>query len=337
MVMTNTPFQLTTTHLRIDLRARTSLAFEQQPGQQLRGALFGAMRRHYCPAPNDPTPGHSDACPVCWLLTREDDDWWRGRTPARPYTIVPPLPDRPDQQRAISFQAGAPFSFGITLVGPAVNLFPYLVLALPEMGRVGVGRRLPENGGQRGRFTLMTLRCIHPLTGKEQMLLAKGDEMVQMPSLAVTGDQVAEAAMQLVEEIDHTLRLRFLTPTRIVTGGRLLHRPQFRPLFGRLVDRVEGLAREYGCWGEIDVKPALTAAEQVELVEDGTVWMDLPSHSSRTRRALPAGGFVGQATYTAPDWEPLLPWLLWGTLVHVGKNAVKGEGMFTLDEVSAVL
>ena len=41
-------------------------------------------------------------------------------------------------------------------------------------------------------------------------------------------------------------------------------------------------------------------------------------------------GIVGTATYYAPDWRPLLPWLIWGQSTHVGKNVVKGCGIYQL-------
>ncbi len=321
--------QLTSHHLRIEVRAQTHIAFGRQPGGQLRGALFGVLRHHYCPAPDDPDPGHSAICPVCWLLAREDAGWWRGNTPVRPYTIEPPLPDPHNGRPPFHYRPGETFTFGITLFGTAVNLLPYLILAIPEMGRVGAGRRLPQNKGHRGRFTLVNIRCIHPLTGEEQLLLGEGGSTVQIPTLPVATADIQEAADRMLARINGRVRLHFLTPTRIIARGRQrIRRPLFRPLFGRLVDRIEGLAREYGDIGEIDVKPALEAAEHVELICEDTVWVDLSSHSSRTGRSTPIGGFMGYATYMTKDWAPLLPWLIWGTLTHVGKNAVKGDGWY---------
>ncbi len=321
--------ELTSHHLRIEVRAQTHIAFGRQPGGQLRGALFGVLRHHCCPAPDDSDPGHSAICPVCWLLAREDTEWWRGRTPVRAYAIEPPLPDPPGGRPPFHYAPGETFTFGITLFGPAINLLPYLILALPEMGRVGAGRRLPQNDGHRGRFTLVSIRCVHPLTGEEQVLMGEGETMVQVPTLSVTTADVLEAADRLLNRINGKVRLRFLTPTRIIARRRQrIRRPLFRPLFGRLVDRIEGLAREYGDASGANAKPALAAAERVELICEDTVWIDLTSHSARTQRSTPIGGFVGHAAYMTTDWEPLLPWLVWGTLTHVGKNAVKGDGWY---------
>jgi len=72
------------------------------------------------------------------------------------------------------------------------------------------------------------------------------------------------------------------------------------------------------------------AADTVQLVRDETHWWDLKGYSSRLGRGQVLGGFVGRAVYSAPDWRPLLPWLLWGVSTHVGKNVVKGCGIYRL-------
>jgi hypothetical protein len=40
------------------------------------------------------------------------------------------------------------------------------------------------------------------------------------------------------------------------------------------------------------------------------------------------GGFVGTAVYRSRHWPELLPWLLFGQGVQVGKLAVKGNGIY---------
>ena len=71
-------------------------------------------------------------------------------------------------------------------------------------------------------------------------------------------------------------------------------------------------------------------ADRVRLLDAQTEWVEVWSGSSRTGRETPLSGFVGRASYTAPleTWRPLLPWLLWGPVVQVGKDVVKGNGVF---------
>ena len=42
------------------------------------------------------------------------------------------------------------------------------------------------------------------------------------------------------------------------------------------------------------------------------------------------GGLVGEVTLEG-ELGPFLPWLVWGTLVHVGKDAAMGNGQFRLE------
>ena len=58
-------------------------------------------------------------------------------------------------------------------------------------------------------------------------------------------------------------------------------------------------------------------------------WVDVVSYSSRTRTRTPIGGLVGQVTLVG-DLAPLRELLVWGSLIHVGKNAVKGDGWYTI-------
>jgi hypothetical protein len=124
------------------------------------------------------------------------------------------------------------------------------------------------------------------------------------------------------------LAIRFLTPTRLVDGGRLVRRPDFRILMQRLLERLSALARQF-CDTPLalDFGGLIHQAEAVQLVADDTRWVELESYSTRLGRATPLGGFIGQATF-AGDLAPFLPWLLWGQFTHVGKDAVKGNGLY---------
>jgi hypothetical protein len=65
------------------------------------------------------------------------------------------------------------------------------------------------------------------------------------------------------------------------------------------------------------------------LADDKTRWIDVVSYSSRSRQRTPIGGLVGQVTL-AGDLALLRELLVWGSLIHVGKNAVKGDGWYTI-------
>jgi hypothetical protein len=336
-------------HLRFEVEALTPLLLPAHAGPSLRGALFGALQRHFCPVPQTETPsaGHKAICPVCWLMATEKPGSGRGRDVPRPYAVEPPVPPscdgaKDDGLQSWHFEPGQRFSFGLTLFAQALNLFPYLVVAMPLMGQAGIGIPLAENAPaghsgarRRGQFVLRSIETINPLTGEGVQVMGEGQTMVQMPTLPVTGADVAAAARRMLERLGAggRVQIHFRTPTRIVEQKRLAHRPWLGPIVRRLLERLDALRGEFA--GEpptADRERLVALADRVRLVADGTWWVDLHSRSRRLGRSTPVGGFVGPALYEAPPetWQALLPHLLWGQQVHVGKSATKGDGWYEL-------
>jgi hypothetical protein len=331
--------QFTVHHLRFEAEALTPLVLPAHAGPSIRGALFGALQRHFCPVPATETPGveHKAVCPVCWLMATEREDHRTGRDVPRPYTVEPLISATGDTWRPWRFEPGQRFAFGLTLFAQALNLFPYLVVAMPLMGQAGIGVPLEENdprgrGARRGQFVLRRIEAINPLTGEVAQVMGEGQTMVQMPDAPVTVDDVAAISQAMLERLDDgRLRLCFWTPTRIVEQGKLVKWPWLGPIVRRLLERLDSLRGEYAGEPPVAGRERLIAlADRARLVQDFTQWVDLKSGSRRLGRATPAGGFVGVATYEADrqTWRALLPYLLWGQEVHVGKSATKGDGWY---------
>ncbi len=353
--------EFTVHHLRFEVEALTPLILPAYAGPSIRGALFGALQRHFCPAPPGEIPdaAHKAACPVCWLMATDKPDNPRGRDVPRPYTVEPPeMPDGDacacgpgaggGQPRRL--EPGQRLTFGLTLFAQAMNLFPYLVVATPLMGQMGIGMPLPgqherdsrrsgRQGGRRGQFVLRRIEAVNPLAGEVAPVLGEGQTMVHMPDVPVTArdvDAVSRAMLHRMEngeKREGRVEIWFRTPTRIVEEGRLAHRPWLGPLFRRLLERLDALRGEFADEPPVAGREQLVAlADGVRLVRDETWWQDLESGSRRLGRTTPVGGFLGSATYQAdPEiWQALLPYLLWGQEIHVGKNATKGDGWYEL-------
>jgi hypothetical protein len=82
----------------------------------------------------------------------------------------------------------------------------------------------------------------------------------------------------------------------------------------------------------VDFAGLAEAAERdVRVVENELVWEELRSYSTRQRRGTPTSGLLGTVVLEAKDWSPFWPWLAWGQFIHVGKDAVKGNGWYELE------
>ncbi|HVU14342.1 MAG TPA: CRISPR system precrRNA processing endoribonuclease RAMP protein Cas6 [Phototrophicaceae bacterium] len=303
-------------HVRFTVRATERISFDDQPGSALRGALYHALADHFCSeAFARVTADHAERCPVCWLMALEDPANDRGRDVTRPLTIQPP--------EKTFYRQGESMRFGVSLIGQARMLLPYLARAVEWMGQQGIGQG-------RGRFELIAIHEYTPLLDAERLLM--DGKAVQSPTLAVTPVRVTELAAELP---DNRITLHFLTPTRLISAGKLVKTPNPAVMVGRLLERCQNLAEHYAesdgnessdHWKQT-AAALVEQARELRLAYSEIAWIEVFSGSKRQGRATPISGFTGAAR-----WEgavtPLREWLLWGQSLHVGKDAVKGNGWY---------
>jgi len=309
-------------------RVGGTILLNEHKGAALRGAFNEAVRA-YCQYPHL-TSCHPCAlvsiCPVSHLTSPVDEDGRRGSDVPRPYTVQPPI------EAPTVFQHGDLFEFGITLYGRALRQLCIVLAGLRTRGPIPLGRKTLQGNGLLGRGALLLEEVVawEPMAGSFALVMRSQDQLAHMPDLGVTHQAVLRSA-QAMGEVDR-ITLHFLTPTRIVDQGRLLHAPVFRPIFQRLLERISSLWEHYaGASPPFDFPQLMGLAERVRTAEDSTHWVDLDSYSSRRGVRTPIGGFMGTAIFEGP-LTPLLPWLIWGEYTHVGKNAVKGDGWYRIEE-----
>lgn len=356
--------------LRFVTEARDIVELNEHQGSAIRGALFHALRRKFCAFARDPravcVPAQGAACalaptcPVATLVSTLDPQHARGQDRPRPFTVQPPIQngeaaiqhsaftipnsaftghfwEREDGSGVFRYEPRETLTFGLTLYAQALQLFPYVVLALQEFEEGGLGRQCEQYDGRwrRGRLAVREVWAENLLTGERQPVLRQGSRQVQVPDVPVTHAQICEKASgREGERVDAREMLICLeTPTRLVEKGHLL-KPEtfaFRPFLQRLLERLESLSTAF-CDTPlaVDFPALLAAAEAVQVLDNHLQWEEVRSYSTRRRAESPLGGLVGRVTVQADDWTPFLPWLLWGQFVHVGKDAVKGNGMYAI-------
>ena len=340
--------------LRFVAEAQSTIELNEHQGSAIRGALFHALRNRFCgnrQARECEVCPLATTCPVATLVSTLNPQSGRGRNVPRPYTVQPPLPGRgghpatlPDGRIVFRYHPGERFEFGLTLFAQALQLFPYVVLAVHEFERGGLGRKTQQDDGRwrRGRLAVREVWAENPLTGERQSVLSARERLVQVPDVPITHAQVSKWASGRLASgrfaggkwAGGRLGVRLLTPTRLVAQGRLVKPEEFRfrPLFQRLMERLEALSRDFS---ETplrfdDPKGLIAAADEVRVVENRLRWEELRSYSTRRRADSPTSGLLGEVVLEAEDWSPFAVWLVWGQFVQVGKDAVKGNGMYRL-------
>ena len=311
--------------LRFRAEVTGPLRLPPAAGAALRGALFAALRAQFCLAAGGPDcrrPAVAASCPVCFLLAPVEEGHRRGQHVPRPYVLRAPA------SGPVAYAPGQTFEFGLTTFGRALGAFPYALLGVQEMGQRGLG------DGREGGFRLAEVWAENPLAGRQERIYRAGEAVVRTPALPVDADQVAaEAAALAARGGAARLRLALRSPTRLVEGRRLVKPEGFglRTLLGRLLERLDALGTRYGGGGPaVGFGDLLRQTDGVRAAERRLAWRDLFRASGRHGALLPMGGLVGEVVLEG-DLGPLLPWLVWGTLVHVGKDAAMGNGELRLE------
>lgn len=314
-------------HIRFTAETTTPISIGEFKGSALRGAWLSYSRRSFCQAPmamrSDPL--HKKLCPICYL-----SESGSGGEPRRAYALQPPL------SLQTHYEPGDRFQFTFSLFDNVSVVFPYVFMGVREMGSaIGIGDITED--GRRGTFDVVRVDAFNRFTGESQVLWQSGDEMVESPRIAITDADIQRAAERIASSGNQTLRLNLLTPVRnVYDQRRLVHSWDTDAFLRRLIQRVYHLDQQFGSAPDRrslynvmdDLQPTIDA---ISVIDDSTEWWDVKGHSNRQGKTMYLGGLIGSVTLASDNWRPILPYLLWGESVQVGKNVVKGSGLYNVE------
>ena len=289
---------------RFRFRAAGGLYFPPyKSGNIVRGAFGSIFRRLTCrPDCRDAKTCEGRAtCPYARVFEPRAA---RGEGPSGLGDWPRPFVFRASHLDGSAIREGEAFHFDVHLFDVRDPALPHFVAAFAELAREGLG---PGRG-------------LASLVGVDQLDLNGATIRTEEPA--------APSAMDLSEAAEHVdrVRVRFVTPTELKTGGQLAERPDFPILFGRLRDRIGTLRAMYGGGPlEIDFRGMGERAWAVRMTRCELQWHEVERRSSRTGQRHPLGGFVGEAEYEGELGE-FMPYLTLGRWVGVGRQTVWGKG-----------
>ena len=323
-------------HFRFHLEPKAALHMPAyNKGNVIRGGFGSTFRRIVCHA-NCREPESCELRSVCPytavfqpFVPEGSEKISKNRDIPRPFVIKPPLETKE------TYLPGERLSFDLVLVGKIKDYLPYFIVTFKELSQAGLGRsRAPvelvgvDHVGRDGAEV--------PVYTRENNLVRPPTEAISWADLCAS-HSVNNGSMNSPQDGSANttrLTLRFLTPAMLRADGLLARRPAFGPLAKRLRDRINALSYFYcGAGLDIDFKAFGEQAEMIETVSDSTGWVESSRYSRRREVTHDLSGFVGEVSF-AGELEMFLPYLKLGEYLHVGKNAVFGNGWYEIVEAS---
>jgi CRISPR-associated endoribonuclease Cas6 len=309
------------------LRATTELYLPPYKGSTLRGAFGVVFKETVC------IVEHRD-CDRCILRERcahpyifdtpIPDDAIRMRKYTRaphPFILEPPL------DTSTSYEHGSSLSFGLTLIGKAIDYLPYFIYTFERLGADrGIGKGMTFGSG---RFRVESVCWVDgdgtekPVYEGSRKVLSNSFKPLTVRDLCSHSDSASRTG--------RSITVNYLTPTRITFDQQLHVYPEFHVVIRNLLRRLSNLAY-FHCGEELrlDFKGFIESAKQVETSDGDIQWRDWERYSARQDTRMKMGGFVGNVQYQG-DLAEFLPLLMLGEKIHVGKGTGFGLGRYEIE------
>ena len=211
---------------------------------------------------------------------------------------------------------GDQLQFGITLLGEAANILPWVVLALDHAGALGFG-------GDRATFRL---------AGIEQESSPGNGGWHEIDRHALPQFGTDNAVLTPPPSAPDHVTVHLQTPLRLKHHGKLVRAAGFEmAIFLRALRlRLRELRRLYASSVESPLLPEIPDDAEAALIDCRVTWQDWTRWSNRQKTRMQLGGLVGEIDVDLSlleDWWPLL-WQ--GQWLHVGKQTSMGLGQYRL-------
>ncbi len=235
----------------------------------------------------------------------------------RPFVLDPPAFGR--------YGPGQGAALGFTLFGKNVELLPYFILALRNLGEGGLGKGYRLG---RGKYEIELIDSV----GLDDRECIYSGGVVFNRARSISYDEILRRA----EGFRGQVTLRFITPSQIKENDRFTTEPSFRGLVSRLLFRANALAEFHGTGMLYDNQESLRIlgyCREVEMARSKTspVYQERYFRDQGKKAKLPPF-FVGEIAYSGEFSAEVVALLRLGEVIHMGKMATFGNGRYQLEE-----
>lgn len=296
------------------IKAKEAISIPYFPGSMLRGTFGIALKRVVCLQKNKSCNDCflSTSCVYRFLFETEAQRPIKGVTSAPHPLIIYPL-----GLGEKTMKRGSVYRFGFTLFGQAINYLPYVIYAITEMGKLGIGKG-------KGRFELTEVRKRISDRKTKGVFSYHDNKLISM-------DDCFELRKIFNKKWEgERLILETITPLRLKIRGKLRDNLELRDLVFIIAHRLKILSVLYGN-GEIDLLKYIDLDQILKGVKTETHfgWTDFRRFSKRQDAYLQIGGIMGKMLLNGAV-SPIYPLLKLGEYIHIGKNTAFGLGRYCL-------
>ena len=233
----------------------------------------------------------------------------RYQKPPLPFTFsLPQLPLPPNRGREVEIS--------LTLVGSAIQ---YLSLYLSAL------KLTLSSFGPAGRYVAqpVTAEAVD-YYGVRSPVWEAGREVDEKNLILLSADGIQQAFPLTPDGV----RLRLVTPLRLLSGGKPVRELTFSLLVRALIRRITALAYYYGYYEmDMDFKWLAERSREISCMDGDFFWQgDTGKYA----------GILGSGTFSGVLNE-FHPFLLLGEYLQCGKGAAYGYGQFLLEKSSGEL
>lgn len=308
--------------LEFKISPQSTLLLPEYKGSTFRGGFGHAFKKVVCVIRNK-------ICSDCLLKEKcvysyvfetppPKDTKMMRKYPAvpHPFIIEPPLEEKRE------YEKGEEITFGLTLIGKAIDYLPYFIYALDELGRIGLGKG-------KSNYELKEVKTLSKNGGDGVKRIYSGEDKTLVNlSPTLTFKEIEKNGEKFQGE--ENIELEFLTPTRLKYQEKLVSNLEFHILLRNLLRRISTLSY-FHCDEELnlDYKELIDRAKNIKVKTADLKWKDWQRYSSRQDTKMSLGGFKGKITFEG-DIKNYLPFLLLGEYIHIGKGTSFGLGKYEI-------
>lgn len=218
--------------------------------------------------------------------------------------------------RESPFDGGDRLDLEVLFIGTGIPLIHDFLRALSHLGRLGL-----VNG--EGCFEVVEA-CSMETDGTPVVVWRQAE---MLDTLVCTVQPLAWLLQ--VSTVCRQVVVEYVTPVRLMVGGKPLRRPRFEQVFPFMLRRVTSMIYAH-CGFELcdDPKRLLEQSGRLEVRDTRLEWQDW--RNVKGRQAAEIGGFVGEMLLAGEELEELYWVLAVAGLFGIGKGAAYGAGRVTV-------